>query len=218
MNKCKYFSIIIPTMWMSDKLKTMLPQYESCGFVGEIIIIDNDPTKKYDLSGFSKVRYYTKGTNIFVNPAWNWGVSVAKYKTILANDDIIIENITDILKMIFTSDYDIVGAYLKRDGNRRRIKNISSSTRFPRQSFGCFMYVKNYTIVPENIKIWYGDVLQYHTCKKRGILMNCGIATVASTTINSDKSQFLNVICKNDMKIVSRMIEEGTAVNDNYIY
>ena len=41
-----FFSIVIPTMWLSDKIQTMLDKYEDCSLVKEIIIIDNNPNKK----------------------------------------------------------------------------------------------------------------------------------------------------------------------------
>lgn len=88
----KYFSIVIPTMWKSNKIFGMLPVYEKSKYVKEIIIIDNNPKKKIDLSEYKKIRYYTKGKNIYVNPSWNWGYALSNYNLILANDDIIIND------------------------------------------------------------------------------------------------------------------------------
>jgi len=190
----KLFSIIIPTMWRSDLIHRMLPVYEKSKFVGEIIIIDNDPLKTPNLSGFTKVRHYTNGENIYVNPAWNWGASLAKYNLIIANDDIVVD-IDCVLKLILDSDFDVVGIRLKTDGNGIRIQQI---TAFPANSYGCFMYVKNYINIPEQLKIWYGDKILFYNNKKRGMLVNSGIQTNPSTTINSDVNLFRNRIGQND--------------------
>jgi len=62
--------------------------------VGQIVIIDNDPENKPDIPALNhpKVEVYTFGRNIFVNPAWNIGVSLAKYDQIcLYGDDTIFD-------------------------------------------------------------------------------------------------------------------------------
>ena len=86
-------SIIIPTMWRSDKILKMLPIYEKCDLVKEVIIIDNDPKLTPDLKPYSKILYYTNGENIYVNPAWNLGYTLSSNQVILANDDIIINDL-----------------------------------------------------------------------------------------------------------------------------
>lgn len=205
----KYYSIVIPTMWKSDLLLKMLPEYEKSEFVKEVIIIDNDPSVAPNLDGFSKVRSYTKGQNIFVNPAWNWGAELANYELILANDDIFIDSINIVLWTISTSDFDIVGTLLRADNKGKRIDDISYSQRFPANSFGCFMYVKNYVPVPDEIKLWYGDDLQFMSNKKKGRLVNFGIHSSGSTTINSNSKYFRYTIGRNDMKVVAEMKARG---------
>lgn len=202
----KLFSIIIPTMWRSPFIWEMLPKYQVSEFVGEVIIIDNAPSPKNDVSAYDKVKMYTKGENIFVNPAWNWGVSLAKYSIVLANDDILIEDLDIVLGEISRSNFDIVGAGIKPDDAGRRIKNIQ---RFPANSFGCFMFVKNYVAVPETIRMWYGDDIQFYHNKKRGVLMNFGITTRKSTTIDSERAYFRGVIGRADIAEYKRLLVGG---------
>ena len=202
----KLFSIIIPTMWRSPFIWEMLPKYQVSEFVGEVIIIDNAPSPKNDVSAYDKVKMYTKGENIFVNPAWNWGVSLAKYSIVLANDDILIEDLDIVLGEISRSNFDIVGAGIKPDDAGRRIKNIQ---RFPANSFGCFMFVKNYVAVPETIRMWYGDDIQFYHNKKRGVLMNFGITTRKSTTIDSERAYFRGVIGRADIAEYKRLLVAG---------
>lgn len=200
------YSVIIPTMWRSELIQKMLLKYDDCDLVKEVIIIDNDPGKTPDLSIYRKAIPYSKGTNIYVNPAWNWGVQLAGHKIILANDDILIEGLDLVLRSISESDFDIVGAGIRPDPHGLRIKEIST---FPANSYGCFMYVRNYVSVPDQIKMWYGDDIQFYHSKKRGMLMNFGITTRKSTTIDSDKAYFRGVIGKNDIAEYKRLVSEG---------
>ena len=191
----KYFSIVIPTMWLSDKLYHMLERYESDDHVKEVIVINNDPLKTPDLSMYKKVSMHTRGYNIFVNPAWNWGASMAKYNLIIANDDILIENTWKVFDLISSCEFNIVGAKIAESEGEGKVQQIKN---FPSNSYGCFMYVKDYKIIPDELKIWYGDRIQFMFNKPRGILINCGIYTVPSTTINSNKKLFRNTIGSND--------------------
>lgn len=170
--KKKYFSIIIPTMWKSDKIHQMLDVYQKNDLVKEIIIIDNYPSEKPNLEKYNKIIYYTEGKNLYVNPSWNIGVSLSGYQIILANDDILIRDLTKILGTFKSTDFDIIGTQL---GELNEDYNISPITDFPENSFGVFMYIRNYTYIPEQIKIWFGDNILFDNNKKRGILKNAGI-------------------------------------------
>lgn len=205
-----FFSIIIPTMWRSEKILEMLPIYERCPFVKEVIIIDNDPLKTPDLKLYKKIRYYTKGENIYVNPAWNWGYSLSNYNTILANDDIVIYNLNEVLQLIGNSDYDIVGLDLQKDDTKIRIDQID---KFPERNFGCFMYIKNYVYIPDNLKIWYGDYVIFYASKKRGVLKNINIDFTKSQTVDSDINLFRNKIGKNDIEIYNSLTKFDKDIN-----
>ncbi len=194
----RLFSIIVPTMWKSDKLLKMLSIYESSTRVGEVIIIDNDPQKKLNLDKFKKIKYYTLGSNIFVNPSWNLGYTLSKYETVLANDDIHISDLNSVLDKIIDSDFDIVGVDLQTDDKGIRIDEIKN---FPKNSYGCFMYVKNYTYIPEKFKIWCGDDILFSRAKKRGIILNSGIVTDVSATVNADGKKLRNEIATKDLEL-----------------
>jgi glycosyltransferase involved in cell wall biosynthesis len=208
-----FYSIVIPTMWCSDKIFKMLTVYDNSDYVKEVIIIDNNTLKKPNLSKYKKIRYYTKNKNIYVNPSWNWGYSLSNYKLILANDDIIIDDFDDVMKIISNSDKDIIGVNLKMDGNQIRIDDIDN---FPSNSYGCFMYIKNYTFIPEQFKIWYGDNILFHYNKKRGVLKNLKISTNKSETIDanlSNKKEFRENIGQQDIKEYSKLIKNS---DDNF--
>lgn len=149
------FSIIIPTMWRSTLIKEMLPKYEACKLVGEIILIDNDISLTPEFRGFKKLIYLPKKENIFVNPAWNLGSSLAKYRIIFANDDILIDNLLGLLTKLKSTHFDVVGAQIYSDN-----KSIRKLDKFPAQSWGSFLCFKDkYHYVPEQFKVYMGDKL-----------------------------------------------------------
>jgi len=92
-------TVVIPTMWKYKPFVQFLKDLVEVPSIGEIIIIDNDPSNTPDdplLSesnhARSKIHLMTYGHNIFVNPAWNIGVKLAKHENIcLLNDDVIVD-------------------------------------------------------------------------------------------------------------------------------
>ncbi len=154
------FSVIIPTLWLSDKLLPMLDIYREINAIAEIIIINNAPDNTPDyVKNFPKVRLLNQKKNIYVNPAWNLGVKVAKHKIILANDDIVIYDLAEIIQKISKINYDIIGFNPKADDiSFQPLTGIDFSRRLP-HGFGFFMFVNNYSYIPEEIKIDRGDVL-----------------------------------------------------------
>lgn len=197
-----FFSIVIPTMWKSKHIKTMIPKYQSSEYVKEIIIIDNEPESRINFESNDKIIYHTEGKNIFVNPSWNIGFSYSNYELIIANDDIIIEDIDSVLKIIEESDFEIVGV---RMGNKTNNMRIESIDKFPTNHFGSFMYVKNYFYIPEQLKIWYGDNILFDFNKKRGLLIDGGIISNQSVTVNKFKFETTDNILKKDKQIYEKL-------------
>jgi glycosyltransferase involved in cell wall biosynthesis len=205
-----YFSIVIPTMWKSNKIFSALEIYEKSKYVGEIILIDNNPLEKPDLSKYKKIRYYTKGKNIYVNPSWNWGYSLSNYNLILANDDIIIYDLDNIFKKIKSLDYDIIG--IDTLANKNGEIKIEDILEFPQRGYGCFMYIKKYIYIPEQLKIWRGDALLFNNSNKKGILKNINISADISKTINSNKTEFTK-IARLDKKIYEELFLKSKELN-----
>ena len=71
------YSIIIPTLWKSNRTDKLLKDLEECEYVDEIIVIDNSSIYETDRT-IGKIRMISKGENIYVNPAWNLGIKIAK--------------------------------------------------------------------------------------------------------------------------------------------
>jgi glycosyltransferase involved in cell wall biosynthesis len=106
MSKC---TVIIPTLenclHVTDYLVEQIQHHTSS--VDEIIFINNRVndtfTERY--KGFSKVKVIHNMPNLYVNPAWNYGMTLTKTKYYaLINDDVlfhgqVIDQIIDLLEM-----------------------------------------------------------------------------------------------------------------------
>ena len=165
----KLFTVTVPTMWKYEPFKDFLNELIDCPDVGEVILIDNDPSKApLNLLRSPKLRYKTYGTNIFVNPAWNYGVENATndYVCIL-NDDMkfdlsVLDSLRDILEDPNTGVCGITPGIEQynqipiTDGNYQIIPWQEGMHQF---GYGCLMFVNknSWTHIPDQIKMYYGD-------------------------------------------------------------
>lgn len=208
------FSVIIPTMLRCvDITNNLLDNLYDDPQVSEVIIIDNteDPINIEKIHLHEKVQIHSQGKNIYVNPAWNLGVSIAKEDFIaIINDDITIpERIFTSLAQIDLSTVGILG------GCFATIEKVEKPVRFtikeasiaaiPERTwaFGIFMVMHkdHYITIPEDMKVWCGDDYLYHQNRIMGRtnhLMIIPIQTRMSTT--SDDPAF-DVVKNNDVEI-----------------
>ena len=189
-------------MWLSGKLTDMLQVYNSSEYVKEIIVIDNAPKQRPPLPLLEKLTIYTKGHNIYVNPAWNWGASLANYTILLANDDITIFAFDEVARLLAKSECDLVGLSVAKPSGQLKIHPVQ---QFSGHHFGCFMMVRNYHYIPEQFRIWYGDNFLFQFSKNRGILKNANIDIEKSTTVNSCPD-YRKVICKTSTALFGAMM------------
>jgi hypothetical protein len=158
-------SIIIPTLWQSDCIYETIRDFKYSQVEGtELIIIDN-ANSDYCEDGVTIVK---QQENIFVNPAWNLGVSLAKNDTIcLLNDDITIN-----LKTLFNNvsrfpEYGMIGF----DANRNLTQTLNQDDEVweleeatcRSLGFGCMMIMPktHYEPIPSDLKIYFGDDMLY---------------------------------------------------------
>jgi glycerol-3-phosphate cytidylyltransferase len=165
LNKNIKYSVIIPTMWASDKIKKMINVYDNSPFISEVLIINNRPEDEIKLKS-NKIKEIYRGENIFVNPAWNLGAEKAKEDNIIiANDDIYFDNLDELLMNIWLKDKMVIGpsqnCYKKKgyDNGDLRIE----ATDYMGWGFGTFMIMKknSFKKIPEHLLIWEGDVTQF---------------------------------------------------------
>lgn len=165
----------------------MLEAYEACDLVGEIILIDNANAANDNLPGqYTKIKVLPQKENIYVNPAWNLGVSFASYNKIaIANDDILFN--TDIFEWIIhhmntgvigmcTSSYDPIDGNLPYELEKVNVRP---------PGWGCLMFIdkQNYTHIPACLKIACGDdYLMQNVVGGAYILKNLRVGGTMSAT------------------------------------
>ncbi len=188
------FSIIIPTMWSSNYLIKMMDIYDRCDLIDDVILIDNAPNRKFKLTS-KKLNIVTKGSNIYVNPAWNWGVNLAKNDNIIIMNDDLLFNENDFINLLNQSaailkDNMIIGpaeSCFSQRGlviDKLKINETNNSFNY---GFGTCMIMKSssYTIIPDEILIFHGDVIQYKT-NKVFLFSGIEIKTPMSATLKTE--------------------------------
>ncbi len=185
------YSVIIPTLWKSNRIHKLLWDLIKCEFVDEIILIDNASKYFEYYEALDKVKLVQTSENIYVNPAWNLGIKIAKNNNIaLLNDDINFDpNIFGLINSETLSNYGIIGmgeGNYKGPIDEKRGPYIDKwNPGINDWGWGCFvMFHKKYWIdIPENIKIWYGDnFIKDRNPAPKGVLRNFKVETEMSTT------------------------------------
>lgn len=186
-------SVVLPTLW-KVKFDDQLNKLHESESVGEIILINNDRANTpswYNSEKYSKLVEIIPHRNIFVNPAWNMGVRMAKYENImLQSDDVVSINynfLTDIDNELQSNDCLIgVGkscyavSVLNETEHNIKFHDISNTVRD--MGFGCMMFFKknSYKPIPEEYLIWRGDDLLIdlfkHKNKKIQTIINLPLA------------------------------------------
>lgn len=214
------YTVIIPTLWKSDRTQKLIQDLLECQYVDEIIIIDNAGTEECDkLSTIhSKLRMVSKGENIYVNPAWNWGIELAKNECIaLVNDDI---NFDPNIFGVITENILMSGIIGMGEGN---YKDVYDDKRGPYidmwkpgindWGWGCMILLKkeHWKPIPNEIKIWYGDnFIKDVNPVAKGCLRNFPIDTEMSTT--SDEKEW-DEIKKQDYEYFINYLRHGKTTN-----
>lgn len=176
-------SVIIPTMWRAPHIKRLLELFQVQKSVGEIILIDNEPSKKsFDVSQYSKVRYYPQETNQFVNGSWNLGVELSTFdKLCISNDDCLVNlNFLDQFVEEITPEKGLMG-FSEKSFLHDRSDNLEIYDQYTKKGFGnsillaprkesmphmcfgvcMFVHKQNYREIPNDFLVDFGDVFNY---------------------------------------------------------
>lgn len=154
------FSVIIPTMWKSPRITKLITDLCASDVVGEIIIIDNNPSESQRLPNNGKIALHLMAENIYVNPAWNYGVERSQFENILiCNDDI---NFDPSFLGIYDDSLQHVGIIGMAFENYqlKAYANIHLKPMKDRPyGWGCLMLIhkSKYTPIPEDLLIANGD-------------------------------------------------------------
>lgn len=155
------FSVIIPTMWYSDKIFKLLDNLESSPLVGEILLIDNNKgNRPAQINNTDKITILEQSQNIYVNPAWNLGVELSKFDNIcITNDDLVWD--VEVLPFILDNIHiGVIGQESSNwDINQKRLN--PKIERMPNRvwGWGCcfFIHKSNWKPIPPQLKIACGD-------------------------------------------------------------
>lgn len=212
------YTVVIPTLWKSKRTFDLIDSLKECDYIDEIIIIDNALEKAIDIK-VGKVRKISFGENIYVNPAWNKGIELAKNECIaLLNDDINFDsNIFGVITENILTYSGIIGM---GEGN---YKDPIDDEKGPYidmwkpgvndWGWGCFILLKksHWKPIPNEIKIWYGDnFIKDVNSVAKGCLRNFRVETEMSTT--SDEKEW-DEVKKKDYEYFINYLRYGKTTN-----
>jgi len=178
--KNEKFTVVVPTMWKINSV--FLPHLERlCDsyWVDEIILIDNNSSERPDnvILKHPKIKSFDFGRNIYVNPAWNFGVNTSKNnKVCILNDDL------DFDHTLFEKIYDYIVPENGVSGLCPGIEefnqppfvdgsiDIKKWEREHTYGFGCMMFVnkQNWTDIPDGLDIYFGDNFIFDNYLRQG--------------------------------------------------
>jgi hypothetical protein len=196
------YSVIIPTLWKSNRIHKLLWDLIKCQYVDEIILIDNAGKFFEYYEALDKVKLVQVEENIYVNPAWNLGIKIAKNDLVaLINDDINFDTtIFGVITKDILSEFGIIGQsefnYKVNNSDEPILEKWTGKVRD--WGWGCLiMFDKtNWIDIPDDIKIWYGDDFIFKcNPSTKSTLKNFNIETEMSTT--SDETKW-DIIKKED--------------------
>lgn len=177
-------SVIIPTLWRPSFFKQTLDKLCKHKKVEEIIIISNsEPNVRIQ---HPKIKILQQKGNIGVNPAWNLGVSVAKCDDVLILNDDLKFDLSFIDECIKNKDKYAIQS-INFDSQETKHKTITTRSL----GFGCcfFMNKKDYTKIPEDLLIYFGDDWLFYNClfadKKIALIPNITNNGILSTSSKS---------------------------------
>lgn len=211
--------IVIPTLMLIDSCPLKYSLQEACksNLINQVIIIDNSGGLFEESISINseKIQVLTMPGNIYVNPAWNLGVSKCYSENIvIMNDDVFCSSevymqIETVMKeenvgicSVQTNicadleDYIDNISYTQEPIVTNNIfGNINSNIT------GWFFCIKRklWKNIPDPIKIWYGDNIVYDSVRNKGLLTKnittCKIGHIESPTIKQ-MNNFSEIISK----------------------
>lgn len=194
--------LIIPTLWKSDNLDTMLKRYVDSKYVSKIHLMDNGREfyDRYRMVWSNKLVVYTPGVKNqwMVNEAWNIGVRNCSDGSIVGilNDDILFS--TDVFEFLEKNIYGIVGMHSE---NYKLLKDTGYEiVDIPHHMYGwgCMYFMKKeqWVDIPQPLRVYFGDTWHFHSnpvrCKALtglAMAMSSVSKTVTSPDIVSDVSE-----------------------------
>ncbi len=193
----KMYTVILPTMWRSAAIGKILPLVDAHPLVSKIILINNDDAatpKEFREARWRTLEEVNLGKNIYVNPAWELGISMAETDIVcLMSDDVYFDpRVFDFLNNKMGIDQGCVGPDFTCIHGATTSPDMSLIHN-DKQMYGygtlLFLNKYNYVRIPKEFKIFYGDTWIFHTHMNMGktprSLVNFYIRTKLETTSGS---------------------------------
>jgi hypothetical protein len=201
------YSVVALTMWKCERFRETLIELNNHELVGEIILIDNSESEVEPLN-LSKLKHIKEEKNTYINPAWNKGVSLAKYdKLLVLNDDLWFNwNIFSILESYVTEEVGLIGMAEENFDNPSDEFGLEPINH-RNGGFACafFIHKKNWIDIPFEMKLWGGDDWLFVKNRENG-KQNYKIVgfklegEVSGTLENADLTPTLNPIKQRDLE------------------
>jgi len=200
------FSVFLPTIWSSniEDIDIFINKLQNCDLVDEIILINNAPQKysgRYsDLSKIRELKY----DNIYVNPAWNVGVYQSKNELVcILNDDVDFNlDVFEFIKeQLDRDDVKIIGASKSSYHRESDGDFYLEKVKVRNSGWACIMFFKkkNWTIIPSDLKIYFGD--DYLIKKLEGFVWKIeGLKIKSDVGVSINSNPHLNSIIEQDTK------------------
>lgn len=220
-------------MWKYSRFPQNIVSILDDPAIDEIIIINNDvnSTPITDILIHPKIKIYNFNENIYVNPAWNFGVSVARNELLaFLSDDVefdpkifsVVNNFANGKKNIgmigvlvkdetSTTVYD----HYYKDGTIDFLGLAEMQPEFPISNFGAFFFMlkQHWKPIPKELKIVNGECLQYNRCgilgKEIFMIVNCDCTSKWHVTYNTIPQPILD----KDYELYDRINEHSNWAN-----
>lgn len=195
------FSVIIPTIWKGPWIYELLTNFCNNAYIDDIILINNDVNNTKEIPTSNKIRVITPDENLFVNPSWNLGVSLAKnYNVIISNDDILF-NVNAYIEYLQSlndlKQYGIIGVnsdnYTLEDDENISLNHYGAVRNTGGWACLLAFHVQTWVPIPERIKIYYGDNFLQMACNPILELRGIKIKTVMSSSANTSVDWVKNI-------------------------
>ena len=201
------YSVVALTMWKCNRFQQTLRELSKHPLVGEIILIDNTSN---DLTiELPKLVHILEGKNTYINPAWNKGVSLAKYdKLLVLNDDLWFDwDILSTLEQHITEEIGLIGMAEENFDNPSNEFGLEPINH-RNGGFACafFIHKNNWIDIPFEMKLWGGDDWLFVKNRENG-KQNYKIVgfklegEVSGTLENVDLIPTLNPIKQRDLEL-----------------
>lgn len=191
---------IIPTLWSSPYLKSLLDNLDKSPLVTQIILIDNNNSQRNIDLDYGKLTALVQTENIYITASWNKGVAHSRTEyTCLLNDDIVFHPSAFMwLLQSWPTDAGIIG--LSGTGINNHCDYQLQPTTHRSYGFGAAMFfkTKQYKKIPEDLKLWYNDDWLFKYSSGQHYIFHAPVVGSMSTTIGDTK---WNAIKQQDKKV-----------------